>query len=248
MMIRDPVQRAYSAWKHESARGFEDQPFPVALDLEAKRLEEVGTDLAIRRTGASPSDTSLRRERQIRRPHPPLPPRLSAPPAARHERRPVLRNPVEVCACGWWPRAPQAARGSLERPEAPTRSRSRTAPRRVRPKKPTTARGLLGWKPVGGLNGLRSRGRLPISLRTSELLTDELPGSDGDSGPGVEATGAGPTPVSVELTASHRHLHPVGGGCVGSRIPHSATAIMGTALLPPGVPPVGVVSTIPSLR
>lgn len=39
MMIRDPVQRAYSAWKHESARGFEDQPFPVALDLEAKRLE-----------------------------------------------------------------------------------------------------------------------------------------------------------------------------------------------------------------
>lgn len=37
-MLRDPVERAYSAWKHESARGFEDQPFQTALDLEDDRL------------------------------------------------------------------------------------------------------------------------------------------------------------------------------------------------------------------
>ena len=38
-LLRDPVERAYSAWKHEKARGFEDQPFERALDLEASRLE-----------------------------------------------------------------------------------------------------------------------------------------------------------------------------------------------------------------
>ncbi|KRE62031.1 sulfotransferase [Nostocoides sp. Soil756] len=37
-MLRDPVERAYSAWKHESARGFEWEPFQRALDLEDERL------------------------------------------------------------------------------------------------------------------------------------------------------------------------------------------------------------------
>lgn len=37
-MFRDPVERAYSAWKHESARGFEWEPFERALDLEEERL------------------------------------------------------------------------------------------------------------------------------------------------------------------------------------------------------------------
>lgn len=37
-MLRDPVERAYSAWKHESGRGFEDEPFERALDLEDERL------------------------------------------------------------------------------------------------------------------------------------------------------------------------------------------------------------------
>jgi hypothetical protein len=37
-MLRDPVERAYSAWKHETARGFEDEPFERALELEADRL------------------------------------------------------------------------------------------------------------------------------------------------------------------------------------------------------------------
>jgi sulfotransferase family protein len=37
-MLRDPVERAYSAWKHELARGFETEPFERALDLEDERL------------------------------------------------------------------------------------------------------------------------------------------------------------------------------------------------------------------
>jgi hypothetical protein len=39
LMVRDPVERAYSAYKHERSRGFEDQEFEAALDLEATRLE-----------------------------------------------------------------------------------------------------------------------------------------------------------------------------------------------------------------
>jgi Sulfotransferase domain len=38
VMLRDPVERAYSAWKHESARGFEWEPFERALELEDERL------------------------------------------------------------------------------------------------------------------------------------------------------------------------------------------------------------------
>jgi hypothetical protein len=39
VMLRDPVERAYSAWKHESARGFEWETFERALELEDERLE-----------------------------------------------------------------------------------------------------------------------------------------------------------------------------------------------------------------
>jgi sulfotransferase family protein len=39
-MLRDPVQRAFSAYKHEYARGFEtEDDFERALDLEDERLE-----------------------------------------------------------------------------------------------------------------------------------------------------------------------------------------------------------------
>ncbi len=39
-MVRDPVERAYSAYKHELARGFEwERPFSRALELEDPRLE-----------------------------------------------------------------------------------------------------------------------------------------------------------------------------------------------------------------
>jgi hypothetical protein len=37
-MLRDPVERAYSAHKHERARGFETETFEAALDLEGARL------------------------------------------------------------------------------------------------------------------------------------------------------------------------------------------------------------------
>lgn len=38
-MVRDPVQRAYSAYKHELARGFEAETFERALELEDARVE-----------------------------------------------------------------------------------------------------------------------------------------------------------------------------------------------------------------
>jgi hypothetical protein len=37
-LVRDPVERAYSAHHHELARGFETEPFERALELEPERL------------------------------------------------------------------------------------------------------------------------------------------------------------------------------------------------------------------
>lgn len=39
ILVRDPVERAYSAHAHELARGFETLPFEAALEAEAERLE-----------------------------------------------------------------------------------------------------------------------------------------------------------------------------------------------------------------
>ncbi|MGH9246798.1 MAG: sulfotransferase family protein [Acidimicrobiales bacterium] len=45
-MLRDPVERAYSAYQHEFARGFETETFERALELEDERVEpEVATML-----------------------------------------------------------------------------------------------------------------------------------------------------------------------------------------------------------
>ena len=38
VMLRDPVERAFSAYKHEYARGFEWESFETALELEDERL------------------------------------------------------------------------------------------------------------------------------------------------------------------------------------------------------------------
>lgn len=38
VLLRDPVERAYSAYTHEAARGFETESFARALDLEPQRL------------------------------------------------------------------------------------------------------------------------------------------------------------------------------------------------------------------
>jgi Sulfotransferase family len=39
VMLRNPVERAYSAYKHELARGFEAASFEAALELEPERLD-----------------------------------------------------------------------------------------------------------------------------------------------------------------------------------------------------------------
>jgi hypothetical protein len=39
VVLRDPVERAYSAHRHELARGFETEPFERALELEPQRLD-----------------------------------------------------------------------------------------------------------------------------------------------------------------------------------------------------------------
>lgn len=48
VMLRDPVERAFSAYRHELARGFETEPFERALELEDERvgpeLERMLTD------------------------------------------------------------------------------------------------------------------------------------------------------------------------------------------------------------
>jgi len=38
VMVRDPIERAYSAYKHEIARGYESESFERALDLEPQRM------------------------------------------------------------------------------------------------------------------------------------------------------------------------------------------------------------------
>ena len=38
-LVRDPVERAFSAYKHERARGFETEPLDRALELEDRRIE-----------------------------------------------------------------------------------------------------------------------------------------------------------------------------------------------------------------
>lgn len=39
VMLRNPVDRAYSAHRHELRRGFETEPFETAIDLESTRLD-----------------------------------------------------------------------------------------------------------------------------------------------------------------------------------------------------------------
>jgi Sulfotransferase domain len=54
VLVRDPVERAYSAHAHESARGFEPESFERALDLEGERLEG-----EVQRIVADPAYVSL---------------------------------------------------------------------------------------------------------------------------------------------------------------------------------------------
>jgi hypothetical protein len=46
VVLRDPVERAWSQYHHETARGFEDLPFEAALEAEASRLAGEAEKLA----------------------------------------------------------------------------------------------------------------------------------------------------------------------------------------------------------
>ena len=48
-ILRDPVERAYSHYRHEVALGFEHLPFEAALDAEDDRLRGRGVDAAFAR-------------------------------------------------------------------------------------------------------------------------------------------------------------------------------------------------------
>jgi hypothetical protein len=47
VLLRDPVERAYSGHAHEVAHGFETEPFESALELEAARLEGQAERIAV---------------------------------------------------------------------------------------------------------------------------------------------------------------------------------------------------------
>ncbi len=65
-MLRDPIERAFSAHKHELARGFETEPFERALDLEDERLEG---QVARMEADASYQSFSHRHHAYLRRGH-----------------------------------------------------------------------------------------------------------------------------------------------------------------------------------
>jgi len=46
-MLRDPAERAFSAWKHEHARGFDDESFERALELEEARVAREAERMAV---------------------------------------------------------------------------------------------------------------------------------------------------------------------------------------------------------
>lgn len=46
VMLRDPVERAYSAFTHEKARGFETESFERAIELEETRLADADEEFA----------------------------------------------------------------------------------------------------------------------------------------------------------------------------------------------------------
>lgn len=53
VLVRDPVERAYSAHAHETARGFETEPFEKALQLERQRTDGEAERLAADPTAGS---------------------------------------------------------------------------------------------------------------------------------------------------------------------------------------------------
>ena len=69
-LLRDPVERAYSAHAHELARGFETEPFERALELEPERLADQEAPASKRRSRQKPSPPApcLHSTRRVHRP------------------------------------------------------------------------------------------------------------------------------------------------------------------------------------
>ena len=63
-LLRDPVERAYSAHAHELARGFETEPFERALELEESRLNGEEEKL---RSGATMRSLAHQHQAYVRR-------------------------------------------------------------------------------------------------------------------------------------------------------------------------------------
>ena len=95
VLLRDPVERAYSAHTHETARGFETEPFERALELEPVRLAGEEAKL-IARPGvpvALAPAPRLRDPRPVRRPAAPAGGPVRPGPDARGGQPAVLHRP-----------------------------------------------------------------------------------------------------------------------------------------------------------
>ena len=156
-MLRDPVERAFSAYKHELARGFETEPFERALELEDERLEGQAERML-----ADPDYQSFshRHHAYLRRGQyaeqlQPAAQLLPRRPDPRDRERAVLRaargRPTAGCSTSWGCRAvmPDQLR-PLERPPELARCRSRRGPGCASTSAATTSRWptLLGRDPA----------------------------------------------------------------------------------------------------
>ena len=95
VLLRDPVERAYSAHTHETARGFETEPFERALELEPVRLAGEEAKLIADPTYQSPLAPAprLRDPRPVRRPAAPAGGAVRPGPDARGGQPAVLHRP-----------------------------------------------------------------------------------------------------------------------------------------------------------
>ena len=94
VLVRDPVERAYSAHAHELARGFETEPFERALELEDQRLAGEAERIVspARIPQPQPSAPRLPDPRPLRRPAGTAGQAVRPRPGARGGQRQVLHR------------------------------------------------------------------------------------------------------------------------------------------------------------
>ena len=122
-MLRDPVERAYSAYKHELARGFETESFERALEPRGRAAGGSGGADARRPRlpELQPPPPRLRAPRSVRRAAAPAAQLLPGGPDPRHRERVVLRAARDDLRRG--ARLP----GAAARPARPLRPLERPA-------------------------------------------------------------------------------------------------------------------------